>query len=284
MLYGVLHEQELSPNSEVLVVCSGCTDQTVELAREYAEKDHRVRVFVENERKGKASAVNRILENATGASIVFISADTFPDKGSFARLVSRLSVSNVGIVSGNPVPIESSDSIFSRLVHVLWLYHDHVFKELNDSGLARHASEMFCIRKGIVDKIPSETVNDDAYLALIARKKGWLVKYEPKARVTISGPKTLLDYLRQRRRIIFGHYQIRRLTGESPQYLIHLMPLYPKKTLKLTLWLFNECGISRFLLFMLIELLLNIVAAADFITGKSFSRWSVATSTKTPFR
>ena len=57
---------------------------------------------------------------------------------------------------------------------------------LNDAGLAGHASEVFCVRRGIVHKIPSEIVNDDAYIAVTAKKKGWLIKYEPRASVFIS--------------------------------------------------------------------------------------------------
>ena len=127
-----------------------------------------------------------------------------------------------------------------RLVQLLWSFHGHVFAELNDSGIARHATEMFCIRKGIVDKIPAETVNDDAYIAVTAKKKGWLIKFDAQSKVAICAPTTFKEYFQQRRRIIFGHYQIRKLTGESAQYLVHLMPLQPFQTFKLVLWLFAK--------------------------------------------
>ncbi len=281
LLDNILNAQGLAPKSEVLIVCSGCTDKTVEIAQKYAAKDPRIVLFVENERRGKASAVNKILENAKGTNIIFISADTLPTKGCFARLISRLHVPDVGIVCGKPVPMDGQHSLLSKIVSILWISHDHVFKEMNDAGLARHASEMFCIRKGIIDKIPSEIVNDDAYLAVIAKKKGWFIKYEPKACVTISGPKTFLDYLQQRRRVIYGHYQLMRLTGEFPQYLVCLVLLHPMKALKSGLWLCAECGITSILPFALIEILLNIVAAIDLIRHKSFSKWTIAPSTKT---
>ncbi len=281
LLDSVLNHQNLSKDSEVLLVCSGCTDRTVEIAQDYAARDQRVNVFVENERLGKASAVNKILQNAKGIHIIFISADTLPSPGCFARLISKMKAPDVGIVCGKPVPTKNSSYLLSRLVNVLWLSHDHVFKEMNDAGLARHASEMFCLRNGIVDKIPPETVNDDAYIAVMTRNKGWLVKYNSEARVTISGPQNFRDYMRQRRRIIFGHYQIMRLTGDSPQYLVCLAPLYPLKALKSAVWLCGKCGITSLLPFALIEFSLNIVAATDFVRHKSFSRWPVAASTKT---
>ncbi len=273
--------QGLGEEFEVLVVCSGCTDKTVEIAQAYAKKDARIGVFVENERKGKAAAVNRILENAKGSTVLFVSADTLLHERCLSRLVSRLNVAaNVGVACGKPVPIEGVDSFVGRLVRVLWTFHDHVFKELNDAGIARHASEVFCIRKDVAEKMPLETVNDDAYLAVVAKKKGWLVKYEPNAVVSISGPKTFSDYIRQRRRIIFGHYQIRKLTGETPQYLVHLLPLYPVKALKLATWLCAQCGIRTFLFFVTIESMLNVLAIADFASGKSYAKWDVSQTTK----
>ncbi len=283
LLNNVLYEQALPVNSEVLVVCSGCTDATTDIVQEYAAKDARLRVHIEEKRSGKASAINYILSNATGEVILFVSADTLPKKSSFSRLIAKLQMPNVGIVSGNPVPVNPPTSLVGKLVQLLWGFHGYVFEKLNDSGLARHATEIFCIRKGIVDKIPVETVNDDAYLAVTAKKKGWLIKFDAQSQVLICGPNTFHEYFQQRRRIIFGHYQIRKLTGESPQYLVHLMPLHPLKTLKLTLWLFTKYNPITIATFLFTEFWVTVFAIGDFIFGKTYFRWSALSSTKTVF-
>ncbi|MCL4430218.1 MAG: glycosyltransferase [Chloroflexi bacterium] len=283
LLNNVLYEQELPVNSEVLVVCSGCTDTTTDIVQKFAAKDSRLKVNIEDKRSGKASAINYILSNATGDVILFVSADTLPKKGSFSRLISKLQMPNVGIVCGNPMPINPPTSIVGRLVQLLWNFHGHVFEELNDSGLARHATEIFCIRKGIVDKIPAETVNDDAYLAVTAKKKGWLIKFDAQSQVLICGPNSFQEYFQQRRRIIFGHFQIRKLTGESPQYLVHLMPLHPLQTLKLIFWLFTRYNPTTVATFLFTEFWVNVFAMGDFIFGKTYFRWSALSSTKTVF-
>ncbi len=277
-----LPKQGLLNDYEVLIVCSGCTDKTIEISQAYAKRDRRIKIFVETKRTGKASAVNHILENAQGSTIIFVSADTLPHNNCFFNLVSRLnSANNIGITCGRPVPIENTKSQVNKIVRLLWLFHDHVFKELNDSGIARHASEVFALRKEIAEKMPSQTVNDDAYLAVLAKKKGWLIKYEPKAVVSISGPRTFSEYFRQRRRIIFGHYQIKRILGVPPQHLVHLFPFYPRKALKLITWLIPQGGIVSFLLFTTIELMLNVLAIIDVVSGYSHSSWAVCPSTKT---
>ena len=283
LLNNVLYEQALPVNSEVLVVCSGCTDTTTDIVKGYTAKDSRLKVRIEDKRRGKASAINYILSNATGDVILFVSADTLPKKGSFSRLIATLQMSNVGIVCGNPVPVNPPTSLVGKLVQLLWSFHGHVFAELNDSGLARHATEIFCIRKGIVNRIPAETVNDDAYLAVMAKKKGWLIKFDAQSQVLICGPNTFQEYFQQRRRIIFGHYQIRKLTGESPQYLVHLMPLHPLQTLKLTFWLFTKYDPVTMLAFLFTEFWVNVFAIGDFIFGKTYFQWSALSSTKTVF-
>src|SRR4030067_317333 len=161
---------------------SGCFDNPAPIVQESTRQDPRVRIHVETERKGKASAINYILQTAKGNALLFVSADTLPNKGCFPRLLLKLRIPNTGIVCGNPVPINSSNSLVGKLVQLLWSFHDHVFRQLNDAGLARHATEIFCIRRGIVDKIPVETVNDDAYIAVTAKKKGGLIKYVTDAR------------------------------------------------------------------------------------------------------
>ncbi len=284
LLQNVLYEQSLSSDSEIIVVCSGCTDNTAEVVNLYSAKDSRVKAHFERERTGKASAVNYILANAVGDVILFVSADTLPHKQSFPKLTFKLQMPSVGIVSGNPIPVNSKSSLVGKLVHLLWRFHGHVFEELNDAGLARHATEIFCMRKGIIASIPFETVNDDAYIAVTTKKKGWLIKYSAESRVSICGPKTFREYFQQRRRIIYGHYQLRELTGESPQYLVHMVPTHPVRAAKLALWLSIKYDPVTLATFLITEFLVNVAATFDFAFGKSYSQWDSLPSTKTIVR
>lgn len=281
LLNNILTEQNLPVESEILVVCSGCTDNTVAIVNDFAKKDSRVHIYIENKRKGKPSAINHIIANAKGNTIIFISADTLPNKDCFTKLLKKLQQPNVGIVCGNPTPINDSKTLVGKMVHLLWNFHDHIFHELNDAGLATHATEIYCIRKNLITKIPAETVNDDAYIALETKKKGWQIKYEQQSQVLICGPKTLKEYFQQRQRIIYGHYQVRRLTGQSPQNPMQLLTVHPLTVFTLSLWLLKNQSLPTLMTFILTELTANFAAIMDILLKKTHTQWHPIVSTKT---
>ncbi len=281
LLQNVLYEQHLSADSEVLVVCSGCTDDTEATVKKFSAQDPRVKGVFEKNRRGKASAINYILQHASGDAVFLVSADTLPQEQIFPRLLAKLQKPNVGLVCGNPVPMNDTHSLVGRIVQILWRFHGHVFEELNDAGLAKHASEAFCIRNGIVHSIPPETVNDDAYIALVAKQKGWLIKFSPDCKISMCGPKTYAEYFAQRRRIIFGHLQLRKLTGQSSQYLAHLAPTQPVRTARFISWLFTQYDPITLGAFFVTELMVNAAALMDYTFGKSHAQWQRLPSTKT---
>mgnify|MGYP001590781332 FL=1 len=55
---------QIKKDDEVIVVASGCTDNTVLEIKKIMEKDKRVKLIIETERKGKSSALNEIIKNA----------------------------------------------------------------------------------------------------------------------------------------------------------------------------------------------------------------------------
>ncbi len=281
LLDNILTEQALPTKSEILVVCSGCTDNTIETVNSFAKQNSQIHIYIEAKRRGKASAINYILKNAKGNAIIFISADTLPTKNCFSKLLTKLQLPNVGIVCGKPTPINDSKLLVGRMVHLLWNLHDHIFHELNDAGLARHASEIYCIHKNIIKEIPNQVVNDDAYIALQTKKRGWLIKYERYAHVLICGPRTLMEYFQQRYRIIYGHYQVKKLTGQSPQHPLHLLPVFPLRVIYLSLQFSKTQDVPTLAAFILIELTASFTALVQSLLKKPNSQWQQISSTKT---
>jgi len=282
LLSNILEVQQIPPDAEIITVCSGCTDGTPRVVQEFAGKDSRVKLIEEPRRFGKATAVNKILANARGEQIVLISADVIPRPGCIMRLVRSMADKRVGISCGKPEPIRRGGKLVRGLVQTLWGFHNWQLEKLNHAGLLVHASEVFCIRKGIVSNIPRGMVNDDAFLAVTSKEAGYLIKYVPDSQVKVFGPQTIPDYVKQRRRIIAGHYQLRVVTGHFSQYVFYSMLVRPRLTLEtLVEYVAARREITGLLVGPLIEVAANLLALSDSIRGKSHRIWSISKTTKT---
>lgn len=69
-------------NWEMILVDDGSTDQTVLIIEEFAQKDHRIKLFKLSENRGNGFARNAALEKAAGKYIAYLDADDlwFPEK------------------------------------------------------------------------------------------------------------------------------------------------------------------------------------------------------------
>lgn len=282
LLDNILRAQGISKNSEVIVVCSGCIDDTARIVRKIALNDKRVRLIEEPDRLGKAAAVSRILSKARGDYIVFISADVTPKPGCLMSLVTAMDDPKIGIACGKPEPVSRGKTLVRGIVGTLWGFHNWQLEKLNHFGTLMHASELFCIRRGIVNRIPNGMINDDAFIAVATKSAGYMIKYVPESRVEVFGPQTIGDYVKQRRRIIVGHYQVRKATGKFSQYLFYSLLARPRLTLNILMEYFAgthtvRSGITA----GLIEVIANLLALGDLIRGKSHAVWSISTTTKT---
>ena len=282
MLGNITREQQMPKDSEVIVVCSGCHDSTPDIVKEFAAQDTRVKLVEEPTRLGKASAVNLILSKARGEFIIFLSADVIPEPGCLNALLKPMGNSSVGISCGQPVPVRRGRPLIRGVVDTLWGFHNWQLEKLNDAGLLMHASEIFCLRNGLVRRIPSDLVNDDAYIAVKTKSLGYKIKYTRQSQVGVLGPQTVGDYIRQRRRIIAGHYQVHDRTGHFSQFLFYSALVRPIVTLRILVEYFALHGSVRSgLATSLLEFAAHFFAGVDRFLGRSHAIWSISTTTKT---
>ena len=87
---------------EVIVVASGCTDRTVPTVAEIALKEPRVRLYVQEKREGKASAINLFLKQTTSEVAVLVGADVIPEEAALEHLCSPFLDPKIGMTGGRP--------------------------------------------------------------------------------------------------------------------------------------------------------------------------------------
>jgi poly-beta-1,6-N-acetyl-D-glucosamine synthase len=222
----------------IIIVASGCHDHTVREVRKLASEDTRVQVIVEDRRRGKAQAINQILERSRGEFLAMLNADAFPERGSIRKLLNLANDKLVGAASAEPV-FDTGRGLLQRALSLMWSSHSLMSLSLNHAGISNHAcDELLVVRRSLFTSLPSNLVNDGAYIGGLVRSKGYLVKFSVSARVKIAVPKVPIDLIRQRRRILFGHVQVWKKLGRPPrtiESMLFMDPLVSLRTILKTL-------------------------------------------------
>lgn len=187
---------------EVIVVASGCTDRTVPIVEEISQQEPRVRLYVQDKREGKASAINIFLKQATSEVAVLIGADVIPDDAAIENLCSPFLDPSIGMVGGRPIPVNDPNTFMGHSVHLLWRLHDRVARVHAKLG------EVIAFRN-VISGIPTDSAVDEISIQALISQLGYKLIYKPECVVYNKGPITVRDFLKQRRRIYAGHLKVR---------------------------------------------------------------------------
>jgi cellulose synthase/poly-beta-1,6-N-acetylglucosamine synthase-like glycosyltransferase len=265
---------QISPNDEVIVVASGCTDNTVDIVYEFTQVDERVKLLVEDERNGKASAINIINDNARGHIIVQTDGDVTLEEDAIPNLIKRFEDPGVGAVSGHPIPVISRKNLF----------YDWTLMSYNKLHRVRQAEErvgdfwhlsgyLLAWRRGALSEVPFVKGAVDAWMGKIIKDNGWKIVYEPEAKVLVKAPNNTKDFIAQKARVRAGYAY---LSSNSPRKMTKEILWFPKELLKTPFWRWHKFIISGF------------IYAYSWYKGKSMAKkdlslneiWKVPTSTK----
>jgi biofilm PGA synthesis N-glycosyltransferase PgaC len=203
MLTQQLDEVEIT---EIIVVASGCTDNTCDIARDFEAREPRIKLLVQEEREGKVSAVNLFLKHAQEEICVLESGDTLPGEDSVENLVKMFRDPEVGMTGAHKVPVNVPDQVVGYLSHLRLTLEHSLCLEIPRLG------EMIAFRK-VFDEIPPDVAMDEAFVEALMIERGLQVRYAPDAMVYNMGPETFSDFVRQRRRNYAGHLHLKRKYG-----------------------------------------------------------------------
>lgn len=194
--------------SEILVIASGCTDNTESIVRDWTARDGRIRLVVQQRREGKASAVNLFLSQAREKIAVLCSADLLPEADAMEQVVAPFANPDIGMTTARPCPVNDPAVFMGFAAHMLWDLHHRINLRSFKAG------ELIAFRK-ILERIPYHTSVDEASIEPVIRGQGYRALYVPSAVVYNKGPETVKDFLSQRRRIYAGHLSEREALGYS---------------------------------------------------------------------
>lgn len=205
---------------EIIVVASGLDQNANALITATANQHHNLTLIKEPMRRGKAEAINRIIESCDGEFLVLINSDAHPQPGAIATLLGEIvSDKEVGLISASPI-VGGSGGLTGAVLKLMWELHNECLATLNEADLNNHCcDELIIIRSRALRRLPDDTVNDGAFMAGAAYRAGYTIRFCKEAKVRIDVPERFGELMKQRRRIVYGHLQILRSVGESPRTL-----------------------------------------------------------------
>lgn len=254
---------------EIFVISSGSTDQTDTIAEEFADKG--IILIKQEEREGKASAVNEFLKASRNNILVLESADTYPEKTTIERLCTQFEDESIGMVGAHIIPKNNDQTFMGYVVHLIWNLHHQIAMKSPKCG------EMIAFRR-IFDTIPIDIVLDETWIEYEITKRKHRIVYTPEAIVYNKGPESIGDFLKQRRRITYGYIDLFKRTKykASSQNLSLLLSIIPTNfpLHSFTKW-------PWFLATIMLEGIVRFLGFYDYyIKKRRHSIWEIAQTTK----
>jgi poly-beta-1,6-N-acetyl-D-glucosamine synthase len=199
---------------KIIVVSSGSFDHTNSIVRTMITTDNRIQLIDEAERKGKASAINLFIRHSKAPILITMSADLTLSKRAIEEICLPFFTVEVGMVGARPVPRNIHHNPIGKEVKLLWELHHQI------SLIQPKCGELVAFRN-VIREIPLHSAVDEATIEVLLKLIGYQVLYAPKAVVYNKGPRSLHEYLVQRRRVYTGHQWVL----EKYQYkVVTMMP------------------------------------------------------------
>jgi cellulose synthase/poly-beta-1,6-N-acetylglucosamine synthase-like glycosyltransferase len=193
---------------EILVVDSGSSDATKSIVQRMCQEDGvpRTKLICEDQRRGKASAINCGSAQAAGDIILVTDANSSFDANVLAELAPHFERAEIGGVGGRYVvsnpdnPLQSAEQFYWKLEDVL-----RTGESALDSACL-FQGEISAWRKSIVEA-DAAMIGEDLDMSIAIQKKGYKVAFEPKALCYEPSPTSFGDQLTQKKRRCLGTIQ-----------------------------------------------------------------------------
>ena len=209
----VLAQHYESAKLRVYVGSDGSGDRTAALLD--ARRSDRVRCFLFERNRGKASVLNDLVAAAEEDILVFSDANTVFEPDAIQRLVEHFADPSVGVVCGELRLLDAKgtnqDSAYWRLEQMLKQSEGRL------GGLLGANGGIYALRRSLYRRISADTITDDFCIAMAVAADGWKLVYAPLAIAHEDTPDDIADEYHRRVRIGIGNYQA---FFRHPEYLL----------------------------------------------------------------
>jgi cellulose synthase/poly-beta-1,6-N-acetylglucosamine synthase-like glycosyltransferase len=192
---------------EIIVVESGSTDNTYSVLSKYVSQG-KIKMIKQPRRLGKSSAINQGLKECKSDIVVLTDADAKLDRGAIRELVKNFADQSVGAVVGN-LTITSGKSLASKMNHMFYRIFRQKLRmwESTFDSASFWSGELCSFRKSLLERIEEDIINDDRYILLKIRSKGYRCVCESASHAYESDAESVLGQIMHKRRTTTGTIQ-----------------------------------------------------------------------------
>jgi len=184
-------------------------EETLKAAGIYAKKNKNLKI-IKDKGLGKPAALNLIFSKAKGGILVLTDGDVYIDKNAISNLLILFKDKTIGAVSGRPISLNSPKELMGYWSQILFDMANSLRKKRsNQNRFLLCSGYLFALRKGIVKQIPPNIL-DDAYISQEVWMKGHQIKYSEKAMVYVKNPTTFKDWIKQKKRNMYGEFELKK--------------------------------------------------------------------------
>ncbi len=185
---------------EIIVISSASTDGTNDVVRRLAEKDSRIRLIVEDEKRGKVFSVNHFLSEAANSICIIASADVTPAVTCVEHLADPILDRTPVAMTGPRVEPRYRKGFVPMMHRFLWDMHNHANSVENQAKLG----EIVAVRKEMAIFEPIAGC-DEVLLEASVIASGGATRFVADAVVYNTSPTSFAEYVQHRRRIHAMH-------------------------------------------------------------------------------
>ncbi len=198
---------------EILVVDGASKDSSVEICRQFSEKNPSVvKLLCEDAPRGKPAALNVAFKQASGDIVGVFDADTVPEKSVLQKVVSYFKDKSVTAVQCRCNSLNEGQNMLTRITAMedrAWFQGLLGGREKLGLFVPLTGSCQF-VRSNVLKTLggwDESALAEDVQLALKLTKEGYLVKYAPDIVAAQESPGTIRGLVTQRARWYRGYME-----------------------------------------------------------------------------
>ena len=161
---------------------------------------------IQDENMGKPAALNLAIKEAKGETLVFSDGDVEVAGSAVKELLSC----REDLVSGRPIIWAEKDDLYGFWQKILFdMAHRLRIKKSGQGQYFPVSGYLFLIKKEMLNNFtfPEGLLAEDEYLSYYVWSQGGKIGYQPKAEVSVRGPRNFSDWVKQKTRTVGAGFQ-----------------------------------------------------------------------------